>query len=181
MRRATQDPFWDLVATARRLQAPGGCAWDRRQTLASLLPHLIEEAWEVFEDTRARRYRRLPEELGDVLYTTLFLALIGERRGWWRLEGLLRATRAKMIRRHPHVFGTARAHTAREAYEHWVKAKRGEAAAPSRSKALRPLLVASWEALRRNPAAAARWAQQLGAVRRPSGPSARRGPARARS
>ncbi len=47
------DPFWDLVATAKRLQAPGGCPWDRTQTVSSLLPYLIEETWEVFEAARS--------------------------------------------------------------------------------------------------------------------------------
>jgi XTP/dITP diphosphohydrolase len=79
-----RDPFRALVATARRLQAPGGCAWDRAQTVPSLLPYLVEEAWEVFETVRSRHRRELPEELGDVLYTVLFMALVAERR--WLTE-----------------------------------------------------------------------------------------------
>lgn len=115
--RLSGDPFWDLVATAKRLQAPGGCAWDRAQTLQSLVPHLIEETWEVFEAVRSRRPRHLQEELGDVLYTVLFLALIAERRGFADLRTLLDATRRKMVRRHPHVFGTRYAATPRDAYQ----------------------------------------------------------------
>ncbi len=171
--RPTNDPFWELIATARRLQAPGGCAWDRAQTLESLFPHLIEEAWEVFEVIRSRRRQRLEEELGDTLYTVLFLALIAERRGWCRLPSMLQATRRKMIRRHPHVFGGAQAGSPREAYLIWQAVKRREPQAPSRGKALRPLLMESWEILRREPDAARRLQRLLGRLRKPSRSSSR--------
>ena len=142
------DPFWDLVATARRLQAPGGCAWDRAQTVPSLLPYLIEETWEVFETVRSRRRRALAEELGDVLYTVLFMALKAERRGGRSLEQLLTATRRKMVRRHPHVFGAQRAVTPSAAYRQWQASKRRErSGAPSPSKAFRERLVAQWDRL----------------------------------
>ena len=164
----TGDAFWDLVATARRLQAPGGCAWDRAQTVNSLLPHLIEETWEVFEAARRRHRRDLHEELGDVLYTALCLVLIAERRGWERLTTLLRRTRRKMIRRHPHVFGRVSASNPTEAYRRWQASKAQER--PKRhspSKAFRERLVADWERLRLN-----------GPQTRPSG---RRARTRARS
>ena len=143
------DPFWDLLATARQLPALDGCAWDRAQTIDSLLPHLIEETWEVFEAARTRRRKRLQEELGDVLYTVLFLALIAERQGRFRLADVLRGTRAKMLRRHPHVFGTKQAGTAREAYQHWQRRKRleGRNRASSPSRRLREQLLASWDRL----------------------------------
>jgi len=149
-----QDPFWALVATARRLQAPGGCAWDRAQTVRSLLPYLVEEVWEAFETVRSRRYDELEEELGDVLYCVLFLTLIGERRGWCRLESLLNTTRLKMVRRHPHVFGAQRAGSPAEAYRRWNQSKRLEG--PRRhspSKALRQQLVAWWDWLHAHPEA----------------------------
>ena len=142
------DPFWDLVATARRLQAPGGCPWDRIQTIDSLLPHLIEETWEVFEAVRTRQRKGLQEELGDVLYTVVFLALIAERQGRFGLADVLCGTRAKMLRRHPQVFGTKQAATARQAYRHSQRLKRLEGrsrASPSRR--LREQLLASWDRL----------------------------------
>ena len=142
------DSFWDLVATAKRLQAPGGCPWDRAQTVDSLLPYLIEETWEVFEAVRSRRRHGLTEELGDVLYCVLFLALVAERSGGSSLQTLLRGTRQKMIRRHPHVFGAKSAATPREAYRHWQRSKRLEGPARhSPSKALRERLVADWDRL----------------------------------
>ena len=144
-RQTRSDPFWDLVATARRLQAPGGCAWDRVQTVQSLLPYLVEETWEVFETVRSRRHRALPEELGDVLYTVLFMALKAERQGRGSLEQLLTQTRRKMVRRHPHVFGTGRAGSPAAAYRQWQASKRRERSqAPSPSKAFRERLVAHW-------------------------------------
>ena len=146
--RRARDPFWALVATAKRLQDPGGCAWDRAQTVRSLMPYLIEETWEVFETVRNRRYRHLQEELGDVLYTTLFLTLVAERRGWASLASLLDETRRKMIRRHPHVFADKAAPTPQDAYRRWQASKRLERrTSPSPSKAFRQRLVAQWDAL----------------------------------
>ena len=146
--KGRRDPFWDLVATARRLQAPGGCPWDRKQTVASLTPHLIEETWEVFDAVRRRQRQAIREELGDVLYTVLFQALIAERCGQGSLRALLRATRRKMIRRHPHVFGGQKAVTPDEAYRRWQTSKRQEGSARfSPSKAFQQRLVRLWEQL----------------------------------
>jgi uncharacterized protein YabN with tetrapyrrole methylase and pyrophosphatase domain len=117
----------------------------------SLLPHLVEETWEVFEAVRSRKHRGLPEELGDVLYTTLFLILIAERHGWFTLEQVLRMTRNKMVRRHPHVFRPgARVKSAREAYRNWQASKGREGKRRhSPSDAFRNLLVAGWDRLYR--------------------------------
>lgn len=157
------DPFWALVATARRLQAPGGCPWDRAQTVRSLLPYLAEEAWEVFDAARSRRQRRLEEELGDLLYTVLFLALIAERHGTCRLTRLLRRTRAKMVRRHPHVFGPRHAAGPHEAFRRWEESKQREGPrGPSPSRAFRQALVSWWEYLRRYPDQAPQALARLG-------------------
>lgn len=143
-----KDPFWDLVATAQRLQRPRGCPWDRAQTVQSLLPHLVEEVWEVFCAVRQRRRAHLEEELGDVLYTVVFLALVAERQGWFDLKTLLAKTQQKMIRRHPHVFGTKRARSPDEAYAHWQRVKRRERPGGASWAGVRPLLVELWDALR---------------------------------
>lgn len=160
------DPFWDLVATATRLQAPGGCPWDRAQTTASLLPHLIEETWEVFEAAQRGQRRAFLDELGDVLYTVLFLALIAQREGWGSLRTILTNTRRKMIRRHPHVFGASTAHTAEEAIRSWRTVKQAEGAAPSRGKTLRPLLVDMWDLLHRQPDVTQAFERMVRALRR---------------
>lgn len=85
-----------------RLLAPDGCAWDREQTLGSLRPYLIEEAYEVLEamdDPEAHR-----RELGDLLLQIVFQSALREREGAFDLDGVIAAIRDKMIRRHPHVF-----------------------------------------------------------------------------
>ena len=151
----TADAFSQLLETARALHGPGGCPWDRAQTVRSLLPHLVEETWEVFCAVRRRRNRELEEELGDVLYTVLFLTLLAERRRHFTLASLLRKTNQKMRRRHPHVFGTRHARTADEAYQQWQDAKQQERKQqPSPSKRLRPLMVALWNHLAAHPEAA---------------------------
>ena len=155
MRRqiGSTDPFWNLVAVAKRLHGPDGCPWDRAQTVRSLLPHLIEETWEVFCAQRKRNRAELQEELGDVLYTVLFLTLLAQRQGWFDLDQVLLSVKEKMIRRHPHVFGKEQARSAEEAYAHWQAAKRREKRPGRASKKLRPLLVELWEALRTTPQA----------------------------
>ena len=155
MRRriGSTDPFWNLVAIATRLHGPGGCPWDRAQTVRSLLPHLIEETWEVFCAQRKRNRAELQEELGDVLYTVIFLTLLAERQGWFNLEKVLLSVQEKMVRRHPHVFGKKQARSAQEAYAHWQEAKRQETRRGRSSNQLRPLIVELWDALRTNPQA----------------------------
>ncbi len=144
---ASPDSFWNLVATARRLQGPGGCPWDRAQTVESLVPHLVEEVWEVYCAVRRHRRSDVEEELGDALYTVLFLSLLAERQGWFSLNALLRRSHAKMVRRHPHVFGNKQATTAQEAYAHWKASKRRERRSGVTSTRLRPLLVALFDGL----------------------------------
>jgi MazG family protein len=86
-----------------RLLAPSGCPWDREQTLDSLRPYLIEEAYEVLDAMDdAESHRR---ELGDLLLQIVFQSALREREGAFDLEGVIAAIRDKMIRRHPHVFG----------------------------------------------------------------------------
>ena len=87
-----------------RLLAPDGCPWDREQTLDSLRPYLIEEAYEVLEAMDEPEAHR--RELGDLLLQIVFQAALREREGAFDLEGVIAAIRDKMIRRHPHVFGS---------------------------------------------------------------------------
>ena len=168
--RRSTDPFWNLIHTAEFLQGPHGCPWDRAQTVTSLLPHLIEEAWELFSAARTRDRTHLQEEVGDLLYTIVFLTLRAERQGWFNLESTLARTHAKMVRRHPHVFGSKRAASAEEAYAHWQASKARERSPRPSSKPVRPVLVAFWEWLRtaEDPAQAANDAL-LWLERRPRG------------
>jgi len=180
-RSTPSDPFWALVATARRLHGPGGCAWDRAQTVNSLLPYLVEETWEVFETVRSRRRKELQEELGDALYTILFLTLIAERRGWFRLDTLLQNTREKMVRRHPHVFAGASAPSKHSAYRQWERMKRQEGKARhSPSKAFREILVAYWDGLHAKGRARSRRQAKLRETATPPSATPRRRRAQAR-
>jgi XTP/dITP diphosphohydrolase len=140
-----------LVALARRLNGPGGCAWDRAQSTRSLLPHLIEEVWEAFAAARDAQSRAFEDELGDVLYTAVFLALVGQRERRVRLRRMLTGTYRKLYRRHPHVFEAESASTPAAAYQSWQTRKRQEGKRPSASKRLRPMLVEIFERLERSP------------------------------
>jgi len=176
-RPTISDSFRNLVETAKVLQGPGGCPWDRTQTVGSLLPHLLEEAWEVWCAGRSRRRAELREELGDVLYTVLFLALVAERRHWFDLDTLLNQTAEKMVRRHPHVFGRERARSPEEAYRFWQEEKRRERVRANRprpsAKPVRLALAAVCELLRVYPEAAAEIQRIAGALLRTSGRSRR--------
>jgi nucleoside triphosphate diphosphatase len=106
------------------------CPWDRDQDERSIVPHTIEEAGEVAEAARSGDDEALREELGDLLFQVLFLALLMEERGAGDLATIADGLREKLIRRHPHVFGEAHAETVEEAIKAWQGAKRAEREAP---------------------------------------------------
>jgi XTP/dITP diphosphohydrolase len=111
----------ELIAVLARLRAPGGCAWDREQTHESLVQYLIEETYELVDAIESGSRDELVEELGDVLYQVIFHADIaaateGER---FDIEDVAAHMTAKMIGRHPHVFGGTAAETAQEVVALW--------------------------------------------------------------
>jgi MazG family protein len=99
--------FDELVAIAARLRGKGGCPWDRAQTLASMRPYLLEEAYEVLAAIDRADREDLEKELGDLLFTAALIARIAEEAGWFDVEGALRRVNRKMVDRHPHVFDPA--------------------------------------------------------------------------
>lgn len=120
----TPNPELDaLVATLHRLRAPGGCAWDRDQTHASLVQYLTEETYELIEAIENGSREELIEELGDVLYQVLFHADIEAEAGSFTLEDVAEHMRLKMIGRHPHVFGDAVAETPADVVATWEHIK----------------------------------------------------------
>ena len=126
--------FDDLVALMARLRSPEGCPWDREQTYATLAPMLLEEAYEAFEaveEAREGRPEELRDELGDLLFQIVFYAQVARERGEWAIEDVVEAIHSKMVRRHPHVFGEARASDAAEVLRNWeaIKAEEKRAAA----------------------------------------------------
>jgi MazG family protein len=100
------------------------CPWDREQTARTIVPHTVEEAYEVADAAVAGDNAKLLDELGDLLFQTFFLALLLDEQGQGDLEEVTRAIEAKLIRRHPHVFGDAEARTAGRVRERWEDIKR---------------------------------------------------------
>lgn len=101
------DGVRELVATMDRLRSPGGCPWDAQQTHASLVPYALEEAYEVAEAVEAGDRADLREELGDLLLQVVFHARIAQEHPTepFDLDDVARGITAKLVRRHPHVFG----------------------------------------------------------------------------
>jgi XTP/dITP diphosphohydrolase/tetrapyrrole methylase family protein/MazG family protein/ATP diphosphatase len=113
-----------LDAIARRLRHD--CPWDREQNERTIVPHTVEEAYELADAARRRDDAKLLDELGDVLFQVHFLALLLEERGAGSLVEVADHCARKLIRRHPHVFGEGRAGTAAEVLRNWDQIKRGE-------------------------------------------------------
>lgn len=113
----------ELIATLERLRAPGGCAWDREQTHASLVQYLVEESAELVEAIESGDDAELVEELGDVLYQVLFHADIATEAGRFTLEDVAAHMRQKMVNRHPHVFGDVVADTSDAVVANWEAIK----------------------------------------------------------
>ncbi len=111
----------DLQALTRRLRRE--CPWDREQTAATIVPHTVEEAYEVADAVRADDPAKLVDELGDLLFQVVFLALLLEEQGHGDLGQVIRGVHEKLVRRHPHVFGDAEADTAGRVRERWEQIK----------------------------------------------------------
>jgi len=118
--------FPELVEIMDRLLAPDGCPWDREQTLQTLEPYLIEEAYEVLEAIDLDDPREHCEELGDLLFQIVFQSALRAREGKFGIDDVVRAIATKMTRRHPHVFGEAKVKDAEEVLANWGKLKEAE-------------------------------------------------------
>ncbi len=111
-----------LDEITRRLRVD--CPWDREQDERSIVPHTVEEAYELADAAYSGDDAKLLDELGDVLFQVYFLSLLLEERGAGSLAEVAEACRAKLIRRHPHVFGDREAQTARDVVRNWDQIKR---------------------------------------------------------
>lgn len=124
--------FDRLVGIVRTLRAPGGCPWDREQTLASLRPFVLEETYEVLEAIEHGTSANLCEELGDYLYEAVFLARICEESGAFTIADVVTVACDKLVRRHPHVFDRQpddQSVTTDQVVERWETMKARERAA----------------------------------------------------
>jgi len=121
-------PFERLVTLMAILRSPEGCNWDRAQTHQSLVPYLIEEAYEVVDTIQTDRLNELREELGDLLVQVVFHAQLAGERGEFGINDAINDVITKLIRRHPHVFGDKKDLDPKQVRDQWerIKTQSGE-------------------------------------------------------
>ena len=115
-----------LIEIIETLRAPGGCQWDREQTHSTLRPNMIEEAYEAVDAIDENSMEHLKEELGDVLLQVVLHSQIAKEEGAFDIEDVAGELNAKLIHRHPHVFGEAKVGSTQEILENWDKLKAEE-------------------------------------------------------
>jgi len=132
--RAAGKWFAKLVALQARLRAPNGCPWDREQTHDSLRKFLIEEAYEVLDAMDSGDRRKFAGELGDLLLQVVFHGILAEEAEEFSISDVIESVHSKMVRRHPHVFGTAEAATSAAVLKNWEQIKAEERAAEKKEE-----------------------------------------------
>jgi MazG family protein len=120
------NPMQDLLDTVERLRAPGGCPWDREQTHESLVKCLLEETAELIDTIEERDFPHMREELGDVLLQVVMHAEIAKEGGHFSFNDVAAEINEKLVRRHPHVFGNAKAETSEQVLVNWAAIKQEE-------------------------------------------------------
>lgn len=123
-----------LLALMARLRAPDGCPWDRQQTHRTLRFHAVEEVYELLDAIEAGDDAEMAEELGDLLLQVVFHCQLAAERGAFTFETVARRLVDKLIHRHPHVFGHARARTAAAVWAQWDRLKRAEKKGTARER-----------------------------------------------
>ena len=121
---ALAEALLELQQLTERLRRE--CPWDREQTARTIVPHTVEEAYEVADAALAGDAEKLLDELGDLLFQVYFLALLLQEEAAGDLEAVARGVHEKLVRRHPHVFGDADARTAARVRENWERIKRAD-------------------------------------------------------
>ena len=115
-----------LIQLIKTLRGDGGCPWDRKQTPQSMTPYAVEEVYEMVEAIHAGDALAVCEELGDALFHLMFIIQCYTEQGQFTLEDVIRGITTKMIRRHPHVFETAKADTSEKVRQQWHEIKQRE-------------------------------------------------------
>jgi MazG family protein len=123
-----------LVELMAHLRGPEGCPWDREQDYDTLKGLLLEEAYEVIDAANARDFNGLEDELGDLLFQVVFYSRLAEEEGRFAIDDVIERVHAKLIRRHPHVFGEVRARNADEALKSWLHVKEQERGSASQGE-----------------------------------------------
>jgi tetrapyrrole methylase family protein/MazG family protein len=130
-------PTWDdLVRVIARLRAPGGCPWDMEQTHESLKRNMLEESYEAIEAIENDDPAKLEEELGDLMMQPVMHAMIAREDGFFTIDDVIAGITTKLIRRHPHVFGTVDVENSDEVLRNWEAIKRTEPGNAHRTSAL---------------------------------------------
>jgi len=118
--------FTEMMDIIAKLRGPEGCLWDRKQTLESLAPNILEEAEEVSEAVQSKDVDNLCEELGDLMMVIFMEIEIAKEKNLFTYSDVLKGAIKKFVRRHPHVFGDVKISTPEEALAVWKKIKREE-------------------------------------------------------
>src|SRR6185503_10978245 len=118
----------EAIAIMARLRGPNGCPWDREQTFDSIKRHTLEETYEVFDAIERRAWPDLKDELGDLLLQVLFYAQMASEAGHFNIGDVIEGLNAKLIRRHPHVFGEVDAQDSDAVLRNWEQIKKEEKA-----------------------------------------------------
>lgn len=126
--------FKNLLEISEKLRGPDGCPWDKKQTLDSLAPKVLEEAQELIEAVQKNDLENIEEELGDVLFTLIMMAQVAREEGTFDMGTAMEKVGEKFISRHTWVFGTDKAGTPEEAVELWMRNKDKEKAQKSAKK-----------------------------------------------
>jgi nucleoside triphosphate diphosphatase len=116
----------EAVEIMARLRGPDGCPWDREQTFDSIKRHTLEETYEVFDAIERRAWPDLKDELGDLLLQVLFYAQMASEAGYFNLQDVASNLNAKLIRRHPHIFGDVVASDSADVLRNWEQIKQSE-------------------------------------------------------
>lgn len=130
----------ELIDVVAQLRNPdGGCPWDLAQTPETLIPYILEEAYEVIDAIKSGHSEAIAEELGDLLLQVILQAQIAQEKQLFTLEKIAQGITEKLIRRHPHVFGDAEVNSVEEVHQNWEEIKaqeKGESSSPSFSSKL---------------------------------------------
>ena len=123
MNQENNRSFGELMEVMKKLRGPGGCPWDREQTLSDLRTYIVEEAYELVEAISGGKAEDMMEECGDVLLQVVFVAAVAEEEGLFSIKDVLAVLTEKLIRRHPHVFAGRDAATSAEVLQNWEEIK----------------------------------------------------------
>jgi uncharacterized protein YabN with tetrapyrrole methylase and pyrophosphatase domain len=126
MKKKPKPAIEDLLRVMTKLRSPTGCPWDREQDHMTLRRHAIEEVYELIDAIEARDDHEMAEELGDLLLQVVFHCQLARERGAFDFEQVTRHLVDKLIRRHPHVFGTTKVKDVDEVWANWEKIKHAE-------------------------------------------------------